>query len=181
MSAENNMPTTLTMQGYLPRVAGRDISGVLQRRGGVLIEGCRGCGKTWAARHFARSEARLDTEELMLLAATDPGAVLDGTTPRLLDEWQNVPHLWNRVRGECDDRARPGQFILTGSASPQDDTTRHTGVGRIGRVLMRPMSSYESGRSTGEVSLGRLFEGEAVSALPRPDLRLRSVVRPEGW
>ncbi len=176
MSIENSRPTTLTMQGYLPRVAGGDISGVLQRRGAVLIEGCRGCGKTWAARHFARSEARLDTEELMLLAATDPGAVLDGTTPRLLDEWQNVPHLWNRVRRECDDRVRPGQFILTGSASPQDDTTRHTGVGRIGRVLMRPMSFYESGRSTGEVSLGRLFEGEAASALPRPDLGLRSVV-----
>jgi hypothetical protein len=164
------------MQGYLPRVAGSDISAVLQRRGAVLIEGCRGCGKTWAARHFARSEARLDSEALMLLAATDPGTVLDGTTPRLLDEWQNVPYLWNRVRRECDDRARPGQFILTGSASPQDDTTRHTGIGRIGRVLMRPMSLYESGRSTGEVSLGRMFDGQAASALPNPDFGLRSVV-----
>ena len=81
MSVENGIPTTLTMQGYLPRVAGSDISGALQRRGAVLIEGCRGCGKTWAARHFARSEARLDAEELMLLAATDPGAVLDGAPP----------------------------------------------------------------------------------------------------
>ena len=176
MSAENDIPTTLTMQGYLPRVVGRDISGALQRRGAVLIEGCRGCGKTWAARHFARSEARLDSEALMLLAATDPAAVLDGPTPHLLDEWQNVPHLWNQVRRECDDRARPGQFILTGSASPQDDTTRHTGVGRIGRVLMRPMSLYETGRSTGEVSLGRLLAGEGTSALPQPDLGLRSVV-----
>ncbi|MCY4630706.1 MAG: hypothetical protein OXE75_07440 [bacterium] len=78
MSAENDIPTTLTMQGYLPRVADRGISGALQRRGAVLIEGCRGCGKTWAARHFARSEARLDSEALMLLAATDPAAVLDG-------------------------------------------------------------------------------------------------------
>ena len=104
MSAENDIPTTLTMKGYLPRVADRGISGALQRRGAVLIEGCHGCGKTWAARHFARSEARLDSEALMLLAATDPAAVLDGPTPRLLDEWQNAPHLWNRVRRECHAR-----------------------------------------------------------------------------
>ena len=175
MSPDNNASSTLTMPGYLPRVAGGDIAGVLQRRGAVLIEGCRGCGKTWAARHFARSEARLDDESLVLLADTDPGAVLHGATPRLLDEWQNAPQLWNRVRRECDDRARPGQFILTGSASPQDDATRHTGVGRISRVLMRPMSLDEVGHSSGEVSLGCLFEGEATSALPRSDIGLRDI------
>ena len=175
MSPDSAAAPTLTMPGYLPRITGANIESALQRRGAVLIEGCRGCGKTWVARHFARSEARLDDEGLLLLANSDPGAVLLGTTPRLLDEWQNAPNLWNQVRRECDDRARPGQFILTGSASPQDDATRHTGVGRISRVLMRPMSLDEMGHSTGEVSLQRLFEGEAVSALPRSAIGLRDV------
>ena len=163
------------MPGYLPRIVGRNVDAALQRRGAVLIEGCRGCGKTWTARRFARSEARLDDERMLLLAASDPDAVLGGPTPRLLDEWQNAPGLWNRVRRECDDRAGPGQFILTGSASPHDDITRHTGAGRISRVLMRPMSLNEMGRSSGAVSLRRLFEGEAVSALPRSDVGLRDL------
>ena len=175
MDSDNHAAQPLTMPGYLPRIVGRNLEAALQRRGAVLIEGCRGCGKTWAARRFARSEARLDDERMLLLASSDPDAVLSGPTPRLLDEWQNAPQLWNRVRRECDDRARPGQFILTGSASPHDDVTRHTGAGRISRVLMRPMSLVEMGRSSGEVSLRRLFEGEAASALPRPDFGLRDL------
>ncbi len=175
MDPDNDSPQPLTMPEYLPRIVGRNVDAALQRRGAVLIEGCRGCGKTWTARRFARSEARLDDERMLLLAASDPDAVLRGPTPRLLDEWQNAPGLWNRVRRECDDRAGPGQFILTGSASPHDDITRHTGAGRISRVLMRPMSLNEMGRSSGAVSLRRLFEGEAVSALPRSDLGLRDL------
>ena len=175
MSPDNTAAPTLTMRGYLPRIAGASIESAIQRRGAVLIEGCRGCGKTWAARHFARSEARLDDEGLLLLANSDPGAVLLGTTPRLLDEWQNAPNLWNRVRRECDDRAQPGQFILTGSASPPDDATRHTGVGRVARVVMRPMSLVETGHSTGDASLRRLFKGEAISTLPRSDIGLRDI------
>ena len=166
---------TLTMPGYLPRLAERTIEGALQRRGAVLLEGPRGCGKTWAARRFARSEARLDDPAMLLLATADAPAVLQGPIPRLLDEWQNAPSLWNLVRRACDDRTRPGQFILTGSASPQDDITRHTGVGRIGRVLLRPMSLLEMGHSSGAVSLGSMFEGDAVSALPRNDLGLRDI------
>ena len=174
MRPADSAPPTLRMPGYLPRVADREIDGALRRRGAVLIEGCRAGGKTWAARNVARSEARLDDEATLLLAAADPGAVLEGATPRLLDEWQNAPRLWNRVRRECDDRAGFGHFILTGSATPQDDATRHTGVGRIGRVLMRPMSLYEMGASTGAVSLQSLFEGGPVSA-PPPDIGLRDV------
>ena len=154
------------MPGYLPRVAADDIAAVLRRRGAVLVEGPRGCGKTWAARHLAHSEAGLDDEGTLLVADADPGAVLSGETPRLLDEWQNAPYLWNRVRRECDDRTRPGQFILTGSAAPTDDITRHTGTGRIGRVAMRPMSLWEMGRSTGEVPLGELFRSRECTALP---------------
>ncbi len=166
---------TLTMPGYRPRIADGDIDGALRRRGAVLIEGCRACGKTWSARNVARSEARLDDEVTLLIASADPAAVLRGATPRLLDEWQNAPQLWNRVRRECDDRARFGQFILTGSASPQDEITRHTGVGRISRVLMRPMSLYEMGHSTGEVSLRCLFDGGSASAMPRSDVGLKDV------
>ena len=175
MDPDNNSLQSLTMPGYLPRIVGRNVDAALQRRGAVLIEGCRGCGKTWTARRFARSEARLDDERMLLLAASDPDAVLEGPTPRLLDEWQNAPGMWNRVRRECDDRAGPGQFILTGSASPHDDITRHTGAGRISRVLMRPMSLNEMGRSSGAVSLHRLFDGEAASALPRSDVGLRDL------
>ena len=175
---------TLTMPGYLPRIAGREVENALGRRGAVLVEGVRGCGKTWMARHFARSEVRLDDEVALLLASSDPAEVLKGPTPRLLDEWQNAPHLWNRVRRECDDRPGPGQFILTGSAVPQDDVTRHTGTGRISRVLLRPMSLWETGTSTGAASLKKMFEGETVSRLPssQPGLRdIASAVCVGGW
>ena len=131
-----------------------------------LSKAVRGCGKTWMARRFARSEVRLDDEAALVLAASDPAEVLRGPIPRLLDEWQNAPQLWNRVRRECDDRPEPGQFILTGSAAPQDDVTRHTGTGRISRVLLRPMSLWEMGNSTGVASLEKMFEGETVSLLP---------------
>lgn len=166
---------TLSMPGYVPRIAGGEVESALRRRGAVLVEGVRGCGKTWMARHFARSEVRLDDEGALLLAASDPVEVLRGDTPRLLDEWQNAPHLWNRVRRECDDRPEPGQFILTGSAAAQDDVTRHTGTGRISRVLLRPMSLWETGQSTGVVSLKKLFDGEAVSCLADESVRLRDI------
>ena len=165
------------MPGYLSRVAGRDVESALRRRGAVLIEGVRGCGKTWLARHFARSEARLDDEAMLLLASSDPAEVLKGPAPRLLDEWQNAPRLWNRVRRECDDRPERGQFILTGSAVPQDDVTRHTGTGRISRVLLRPMSLLETGRSTGGVSLRGVFEGGTVSSMPNESVGLRDIAR----
>ena len=175
---------TLTMPGYLPRIVGREVEGALLRRGAVLVEGVRGCGKTWMARHFARSELRLDDDGALLLAASDPEAALRGPVPRLLDEWQNAPHLWNRVRRECDDRAEPGQFILTGSATPHDDVTRHTGTGRITRVLLRPMSMWETGHSTGAVSLKQLFDGETASLLPdgQPGLaEIASAICVGGW
>ena len=172
------------MPGYLSRVAGLNVQSALRRRGAVLIEGARGCGKTWLARHFARSEARLDDEATLLLASSDPAEVLAGPAPRLLDEWQNAPQLWNRVRRECDDRPQRGQFILTGSAAPQDDTTRHTGTGRISRVLLRPMSLLETGHSSGTVSLRTLFEGETVTSTPNKAVGLRQIaaaVCTGGW
>ena len=170
--------------GYRPRVCEAEIDDALARRGAVLIEGVRWCGKTWAALRFSHSALRLDDEDALLLAQADPAAALAGETPRLVDEWQNAPHLWNRIRRECDERAQPGQFILTGSASPGEDITRHTGTGRIARVTLRPMSLFESGASDGAVSLKGLFEGDMASRMPREDIGLRdiaSLICVGGW
>jgi len=161
--------------GYRPRVCEAEIDDALARRGAVLIEGVRWCGKTWAALRFARSALRLDDEDALLIAQADPVAALAGEVPRLVDEWQNSPHLWNRIRRECDERAEPGQFILTGSASPHADITRHTGTGRIARVTLRPMSLFESGASDGAVPLSGLFNGETASCEPREDIALRDI------
>lgn len=105
----------------------------------------------------------------------DPAAALAGETPRLVDEWQNAPHLWNRIRRECDERAEPGQFILTGSASPRSGITRHTGTGRIARVTLRPMSLFETGASDGAVSLRALLAGETASCVAREHIGLRDI------
>ena len=161
--------------GYRTRVCEIEIDDALARRGAVLIEGVRWCGKTWAALRFARSTLRLDDEDALLLAQADPVAALAGDTPRLVDEWQNSPSLWNRIRRECDERPDPGQFILTGSASPREDITRHTGTGRIARVTLRPMSLFESGASDGAVSLKGLFEGDMASRMAREDISLRDI------
>jgi predicted AAA+ superfamily ATPase len=129
------------------------------------MEGPRACGKTATARQVAASEVLLDVDANARRAiAVDPALVLDGPTPRLVDEWQIEPAIWNHVRRAIDDRSDPGQFILTGSAVPADDVTRHTGAGRITRLRMRPMSLFETGRSSGEVSLEGMFEGRAGSS-----------------
>lgn len=125
-----------------------------------MIEGPKACGKTWTGQRFAGSELLLEERpDLWGIASQVPGLLLDGATPRLLDEWQRVPDLWHLVRSACDRRALPGQFILTGSAVPPDDLTRHSGAGRISRVRMRPMSLYEMGLSTGEASVGGMLKG----------------------
>jgi len=172
------------LAGYRPRVAETDIEDALGRRGAVLIEGVRWCGKTWTALRLARSALRLDDDDALTLAGIDPVEALRGDVPRLVDEWQNAPHLWNRIRRECDERARPGQFILTGSATPRDDVTRHTGTGRIARVTLRPMSLFESGGSDGAVSLRALFDGETHTAAAQDGIGLRdiaSAVCVGGW
>lgn len=153
------------MDHYHPRTVDREMRDLLRATGCVVIEGVRGCGKTTTAREFASSEVLLDVDDdARYLAAADPAEVLKGAPPRLIDEWQLEPRVWNHVRRAVDDRRTVGQFILTGSALPTNDATRHTGMRRIVRLRMRPMSLHESGRSSGEVSLSGLLAGDAPSA-----------------
>lgn len=150
---------------YLDRVVDQEVPIALRSARAVLIEGPKGCGKTWTGQYFARSELFLEERpDLWEIAPHLPELLLEGVTPRLLDEWQRVPDLWHLVRAACDRRGLPGQFILTGSAVPTDELTRHSGAGRVSRVRMRPMSLWETGQSSGGVSLRRLFEGGEAPA-----------------
>jgi uncharacterized protein len=145
---------------YAARVVDDELKARLSSAGAVVLEGPKACGKTATARQVAASEVLLDIDAAARAAVgVDPTLVLDGATPRLVDEWQVEPAVWNHVRRTVDERNRPGQFILTGSAVPADDITRHTGAGRISRLQMRPMSLFESGHSSGEISLAEIFNG----------------------
>jgi predicted AAA+ superfamily ATPase len=156
------MFSPLMIAGYRPRIVDDELKARLGASGAVVIEGPKACGKTATARQIVASEVLLDVDANARRAvAVDPSLILDGAVPRLVDEWQIEPVIWNHIRRAVDDRAAPGQFILTGSAVPADDITRHTGAGRISRLRMRPMSLFESGRGTGEVSLAHLLVGEA--------------------
>lgn len=149
------------MHTYLPRIADDELSARLEALGAVLIEGPKACGKTATASRVARTIVRMDEDlSARSLVALDPAALFQGDPPILFDEWQVEPAIWNRVRRQVDDRGVPGQFILTGSATPREDASRHSGAGRFGVIRMRPMSLFESGYSTGSVSLAALMAGE---------------------
>ena len=169
---------------YFPRTVDAELATLLAANGAVVIEGPKACGKTETARRQAASEVLLDIDlNAQQAAALDPGLILPGAHPRLLDEWQLQPAIWNHVRRAVDAGKQPGMYILTGSAVPADDHTRHTGAGRFGRVRMRPMSLCETGVSTRQVSLKGLLAGEPTrspdSGLTIGDL-LEEVVR-GGW
>jgi uncharacterized protein len=151
---------------YQSRVADDELQKRLQSAGAVLIEGPKACGKTETARQLAASEVLLDVDQNARAAvALNPALILDGETPRLIDEWQIEPAIWNQVRRAVDDRGdEPGQFILAGSAVPADEITRHSGAGRISRLRMRPMSLFEAGLSSGEISLQALLKGSVAEA-----------------
>ncbi len=148
------------MAAFQPSTNGRFCLSTEASTGAVVIEGPKACGKTVTGRGMAASEVLLDVdEEARLAVGVDPALVLAGDTPRLIDEWQNEPSIWNHVRRAVDDRGRPGQFILTGSAVPADDVTRHSGAGRLTRLRMRPMSLFETGHATGAIALQALLDG----------------------
>ena len=148
---------------YLSRIADRLLAERLESSGAVLVEGPKWCGKTWTALEASKSHLFMqdpDKKASYLKAAdTKPSLLLKGDTPRLLDEWQTAPVLWDAVRYAVDMRGEAGQFILTGSAVPKDNVVQHSGTGRISRFIMRPMSLFESGESNGTISLKSLFDG----------------------
>ncbi len=153
------------MPNYMPRVVDSVLERKLSGKGAVLIEGAKWCGKTTTAEQHAASVLSLSNPDTLAqsraMAELQPMRLLQGGAPRLLDEWQLIPQLWDAVRFEVDQRRQPGQFILTGSAVPPSlKDVRHTGTGRFAWVRMRPMSLLESGDSSGAVSLRRLFAGE---------------------
>ena len=151
------------MKDYKARIVDNMLKEKLEAKGAVVIEGPKWCGKTTTAMQVAGSILRMDEprnrEANIQMAEIDPGQLLKGDTPRLIDEWQIAPKLWDATRYEVDTRGKEGQFILTGSAVPvESEEITHSGTGRFTWLLMRPMSLYESGDSTGEVSLQNLFE-----------------------
>ncbi|RFD74733.1 AAA family ATPase [Gardnerella vaginalis] len=163
------------MKEYLPRIADKLLEERLDAKGAILIEGPKWCGKTTTAKQKAKSFISMDlpdmTKQYQQMVELSPSTLLEGETPRLIDEWQIAPNIWNAVRYEVDNRDEFGQFILTGSAVPNEfDDSMHTGIGRISRLLMRPMSLYESKDSSGEVSLRDLFEDKNISAINETSL-----------
>ena len=152
------------MKIYRKRIADDILKRKLEGKGAVLIEGPKWCGKTTTAEQLAASILYMDDpekkEQNITMSELNPKRLLEGKTPRLIDEWQLAPKLWDAIRFEVDHRGELGQFVLIGSAvTPDTKEITHSGTGRFTRLTMRPMSLYESGDSTGEVSLGDLFSG----------------------
>lgn len=161
---------------YRPRIVDSELIAQLAANGAVVVEGPKACGKTETARQQAASEVLLDIDvAAQQAAAIDPALILAGDLPRLIDEWQIVPAIWNHVRREVDKRPGSGHFILTGSAVPADDHTRHTGAMRFGRVRMRPMTLHEVGRSTADISLAGLLSGNRPAS-PDPGLTIHDLI-----
>lgn len=153
------------MGKYIKRIADKILEDRLEETGAVLVEGAKWCGKTTTAAHQAKSVLYMqdskNKRQNLEFAQLNPGILLQGETPRLIDEWQSAPSLWDAVRFEVDQRSKVGQFILTGSTTPpKHDEIFHSGTGRITRLTMRTMSLFESGESSGSVSIERLFNGE---------------------
>ena len=156
------------MAKYKQRISDRILKRKVLGKGAVLIEGPKWCGKTTTAKQLAKSVLDLGDSSVLKQSAQlielSPKTLLEGKTPRLIDEWQALPPIWDSIRSEVDKRGEPSQFILTGSSVlPEADETIHSGTGRYAYVKMRPMSLYESGESSGKVSLSDLFDGKAFA------------------
>lgn len=164
---------------YKPRLIDRIIDEYLETFGAICIEGPKWCGKTWTSSYHSNSEMMLGNPEGNFqnrqLAEMSPSLVLEGEAPRLIDEWQEVPQLWDAVRYKVDQDAKKGQFILTGSATPNHKGILHSGAGRIAKLRMRPMSLYESGNSGGEVSLKQICEGK-IEAKITGEVNLKQII-----
>jgi predicted AAA+ superfamily ATPase len=176
-----------TMSKYLERLIDTAISEALQEAGCVVVEGPKWCGKSTSARRLAKTVVELQWpstyKQYKMYADTGDAALLRGETPIMFDEWQTIPDLWNYARAEVDRRGGRGHFILTGSAKPVEDKNRHSGIGRMKKVVMRPMSMWESGDSDGTVSIKELFDGNAsITGKPKHNLSdIAYIVCRGGW
>lgn len=172
---------------YRPRLIDNIIDSYLDAFGAVCVEGPKWCGKTWTSSYHCKSEIMLGNPDGNFqnrqLAQMSPSLVLEGETPRLIDEWQEVPQLWDAVRYKVDQNGNKGQFILTGSATPNHKGILHSGAGRIAKLRMRPMSLFESGNSSGDISLRDICEGRIEpKILGEVDLRkLIDFIIRGGW
>lgn len=154
---------------YKPRIIDKKIEKYLSAFGAVCVEGPKWCGKTWTSSYHCNSEIYIGDSsgnfQNRRLAEMTPNLVLEGETPRMIDEWQECPSLWDAVRSQVDERGQKGQFILTGSSTPKRKGIMHSGAGRIARLRMHPMSLYESGRSSGTISLEELCNNNMTPAM----------------
>ena len=154
---------------YKERITDKELQRKLSASGGVLIKGAKACGKTESAKQLAKSVLSVDRDvQVEALINIAPQRLLIGDTPRLIDEWQAQPKLWDYIRHEIDDRQENAQFILTGSANPEESVKMHSGAGRFTILEMRTMSWQELGFSTGKVSLAKLFEGTKIDIYDNP-------------
>lgn len=172
---------------YRPRLIDHQIQKYLTAFGAVCIEGPKWCGKTWSASFHSSSEIFIGDPagnfQNRRLAELNPSLILDGETPRLIDEWQEVPSIWDAVRYRVDQNPQKGQYLLTGSSTPNHKGILHSGAGRIAKLRMRPMSLFESGDSSGRISLASLCQGTIESVMTgEADLKIiiEYIVR-GGW
>jgi predicted AAA+ superfamily ATPase len=154
---------------YKSRISDEELLRKLDSAGALLIRGMKACGKTESAKQFAKSVLNIDQDEqVSLLMQTAPQRLLQGETPRLIDEWQEQPKIWTYIRHEVDKRKQSGQFILTGSSNPEESAKMHSGAGRFTILDMRTMSWQELGFSTGKIRLNSLFKGEKIDIYDEP-------------
>lgn len=174
---------TLTPSGYMPRLLDPVLDRRLRAFGAVEVAGPKYCGKTWTSRAHGESIIHLDDRNMAQMAQIDVSLALEGDKPHVIDEWQDVPETWDAVRRSIDESGNlRGQFVLTGSSSVDKARMSHSGAGRIATLSMRPMSLFESGESSGEVSLAGLFEGGFSTKPVEVDVRsLAHAVCRGGW
>lgn len=173
---------------YIERIVDKEIKEKLSMMGAILIKGPKWCGKTTSSKQFANSILEMQNPDLqenyMELANTKPSLLLQGEKPKLIDEWQLAPKLWNAVRYAVDKNGIPGQYILTGSATPIEDDTLHSGVGRFAFITMKPMTLFESGDSNGKISLSEILNGNKAIDGIKTDLtyeKIAYVLCRGGW